>query len=145
MRLNESRRDALLRVGHARDSCTWWLHSRLDIISACVIFITVIFAVFGRDRLSAGDVALAINYSMRFTDVLGWFVRRVSFTEANIVAVERIEKYLNELEQERAHQLEGDDDLDSDWPKNGTIEFDQLSARYADGMPLVLNSVKGEF
>ena len=72
--------------------------------------------------------------------MLAWLVRRVSFTEANVVAVERIEKYLNELEQERAHHLSLDDQLNN-WPSRGKIEFDKLSARYAPGAPLVLNSV----
>ena len=72
--------------------------------------------------------------------MLAWLVRRVSFTEANVVAVERIEKYLNELEQERAHHLSLDDQV-KNWPSRGKIEFDKLSARYAPGAPLVLNSV----
>ena len=53
-RVNEARRDNLMRVSYARDSCTWWMHSRLDIISAVVLFMTVIFAVFGRDTLRNG-------------------------------------------------------------------------------------------
>ena len=73
--------------------------------------------------------------------MLGWFVRRVSFTEANVVAVERIEKYLNDLEQERDHHLALDEQLVG-WPSSGKIEFDSLSARYAENMPLVLNRVK---
>ena len=64
-RKNESLIDKFLRVQYCRESCTWWLHSRMDIISSVVVFGAIIFAVYGRHKLSVGDVALAINYSLR--------------------------------------------------------------------------------
>ena len=137
----------------------------MDIISSIVVFAAIIFAVYGRHKLSVGDVALAINYSLRYnenmiilgrrsrvrthrehifknlfrlTEILGWFVRRVSFTEANIVAVERIEKYLNEVEQEAPHEMFLDDSL-VDWPATGEIKFvfiRPLLAKHANGAEL---------
>ena len=65
LRKNEALRDNFLRVTFTRDHCAWWLHSRLDIISSIVVFVTVVFAVYGRGKISTGDVALAINYCLR--------------------------------------------------------------------------------
>ena len=61
--------------------------------------------------------------------------------EANIVSVERIEKYITDLAQEKPRTLPRDETLPSNWPARGSIEFKNFSARYRDELPLVMKDI----
>ncbi len=64
-----------------------------------------------------------------------------SEVETNIVAAERLKEY-SETKREAEWSLDSDDQVaGKEWPSDGRIEFDQVCARYREGLPLVLNEI----
>ena len=85
-----------------------WLQIRLETIGNTVIFFASLFAVLGRETLNPGLVGLSISYALQITIALNMFVRWTSEVEANIVAIERLQEYVeapqvNTLRNERAN------------------------------------------
>lgn len=75
---------------------TRWLTVRLEFIGGLIIFFAALFAVLGRDTISAENVGLSITYALQITAILNWVVRFTAEMETNIVANERMEEYSNE-------------------------------------------------
>ena len=46
-----------------------------------------------------------------------------------------------ELDQEKAHILETDENIDSKWPLKGAIELENYTARYRKELPIVVNDI----
>ncbi|CAG2200812.1 ABCC1 [Mytilus edulis] len=70
-----------------------WLAIRLEFVGNCIVFFACLFAVVGRDTLTAGIVGLSISYALNVTQTLNWLVRMTTELETNIVAVERVKEY----------------------------------------------------
>ena len=58
----------------------------------------------------------------------------------NMVSVERIDE-LRDLPSEAAFTNEYDNQVPIDWPQSGEIDFQHVSVRYRDGLPLSLNNL----
>ncbi|XP_052133282.1 multidrug resistance-associated protein 1-like [Frankliniella occidentalis] len=135
----ESRVDANQRCHFPVTVANQWLAVRTELVGNCVVFFASLFAVLGRGAISPGTVGLSVSYAMQITEELNWLVRFASFTENNIVAVERIRQY-EELPQEtpctkkRSH-------VDSAWPAEGAVEFREYAIRYREGLDLVLRGI----
>lgn len=127
--------------------------------------LTALFAVIGREHKVATTsdsktdrgayaalAGLAISMAMSITQSLNWSVRMASDLESQMIAVERIQNYA-EIEKEGARvsgALTAKDDVHSpmvemgklsQWPSVGRVEFRNVSMRYRDGLPLVLNRI----
>ena len=131
------------------NKCYWlsvigsrWLGLRLDFLGNFVIFLTAGLAVYDRDNLSAGDVGLTVSYAMSITQLLSWTVGIVSELETNVVSVERINEYCNNVEED---DWEKDTKPPADWPSKGVVEFEDYSTRYREGTPLVLKNLSVKF
>jgi len=64
----------------------------------------------------------------------------VAETETNIVAVERIKKYIN-MVQEPPWILAGDKSLPANWPDKGEIVFRGINLRYQESLEPVLKGI----
>ncbi|XP_034253299.1 multidrug resistance-associated protein 1-like isoform X3 [Thrips palmi] len=122
-----------------------WLAVRLEMVGNLIIFFAALFAVLGRESISAGLVGLSISYALQITQTLNWLVRMTSDVETNIVAVERIKEY-GETPQEAAWE-NTTTVVEANWPREGKVEFKDFEVRYREGLDLVLRginfSVKG--
>ncbi|XP_018907576.2 multidrug resistance-associated protein 1 isoform X5 [Bemisia tabaci] len=116
-----------------------WLAVRLESIGNLIILSAAIFAVLGRDTLSAGLVGLSISYALQMTQTLTWLVRMTSDVETNIVAVERIKEY-GETKQEAAWNIP-EKAPPSTWPEKGQVVFKDFKVRYREGLELVLKGI----
>ena len=58
----------------------------------------------------------------------------------NMISVERIEGF-RDLPSEAAFTNEYDQEVSPDWPQNGSIDVQDLSVRYRDGLPLSLRNL----
>jgi len=85
---------------------------------------------------------LSVSYALSVTQTLNWLVRMASEVETNIVAVERLKEY-SETQREANWEKESDDKLKT-WPAKAKIQFKNASARYREGLPLVLKNLSFE-
>ncbi|XP_069125383.1 multidrug resistance-associated protein 1-like [Argopecten irradians] len=116
-----------------------WLAIRLEFVANCIVFFAALFAVIGRNDLSAGLVGLSITYALNVTQTLNWLVRMTCELETNIVAVERVKEY-SETPTEAAWEIE-DKKPDPRWPDTGKVTFDNYGTRYREGLDLVLKGI----
>ncbi|CAH1794809.1 unnamed protein product, partial [Owenia fusiformis] len=116
-----------------------WLAIRLELVGNCIVLFAALFAVIGRDHLSAGIVGLSITYALNITQTLNWMVRMTSELETNIVAVERVKEY-SETPTE-ADWIVEDNRPSEAWPEQGVVEFTDYSTRYREGLDLVLKGI----
>ncbi|KAK5652526.1 hypothetical protein OQA88_10432 [Cercophora sp. LCS_1] len=139
---NEWRVDANLRAYFPSISANRWLALRLEFIGAVVILAAAGFSVISVSRgsgLTGGIVGLAMSYALSITTSLNWIVRQTVEVETNIVSVERVLEYAN-LPSEAPEIIHRNRPPVS-WPARGEVEFANYSARYREGLDLVLKNV----
>ena len=117
-----------------------WLSIRLELLGNVIVLFAALLAVLGRDSLEAGLVGLSLSYAMQITGHLNCFIKQTSQVESNMVSVERIKEYEDDLPQED-DWTKPEDPLQHEWPSQGHIQVDKLEMRYRDGLPLVLKGV----
>lgn len=115
-----------------------WLAIRLELTGNLIIFFSALLLVIYKDTLS-GDVAgFVLSNALNITQTLNWLVRMTSETETNIVAVERINEYIN-VENEAPWVT--DKRPPADWPSKGEIQFSNYQVRYRPELNLVLKGI----
>ena len=95
------------------------------------------------DDLDPGLTAMVITYSLQVTGYLQWLINTFTQLEIEMNSIERVKHY-SEIDTEAGYTAESEAELitaPSDWPRNGKIEFDRVSARYRPELPLVLENV----
>lgn len=140
---NEWRVDANLRAYFPSISANRWLAVRLEFIGGIVILAAAglsVIAVSNGAKLSAGWVGLAMSYAFTITTSLNWIVRQTVEVETNIVSVERVLEYAR-LPSE-APEIIHRNRPPASWPARGEVEFNNYSARYREGLDLVLKNIK---
>ncbi|KAL5604443.1 hypothetical protein BROUX41_002415 [Berkeleyomyces rouxiae] len=139
---NEWRVDANLRAFFPSISSNRWLAIRLEFIGALVILAAAgfsIISVTSGSELSSGMVGLAMAYALQIVTSLNWIVRQSVEVETNIVSVERVLEYAG-IKSE-APDIVPDHRPPAAWPAKGALEFNNYSARYRDGLDLVLKDI----
>lgn len=140
---NEWRVDSNLKAFFPSISANRWLAIRLEFIGAVVILAAAgfsIVSVTSHSGLTAGMVGLSMSYALQITSSLNWIVRQTVEVETNIVSVERVLEYAR-LPSE-APEINPRNRPPASWPANGTISFNNYSARYREGLDLVLKNIK---
>jgi ABC-type multidrug transport system fused ATPase/permease subunit len=140
---NEWRVDGNLRAYFPSISANRWLAVRLEFIGAVVILAAAGFAVIAvatGTELNSAMVGLAMSFALTITTSLNWIVRQTVEVETNIVSVERVLEYA-QLPSEAPEIIHRNRPPVS-WPSRGEVEFNNYSARYREGLDLVLKNVK---
>lgn len=119
-----------------------WLAVRLEFLGSIIIVSAAGFAIIavttGRD-LDEGMVGLAMSYALQITQSLNWIVRQTVEVETNIVSVERVLEYAR-LPSEAPEVLHRHRPPIS-WPASGSVNFNNYSTRYREGLDLVLKNI----
>ncbi|CAG2106013.1 unnamed protein product [Medioppia subpectinata] len=127
-----------------------WLAIRLEFLGNCLVFVTAIFAVYYRFKLSAGIAGLAMSYSLNITRCLTFLVDSMSNVETNIVSIERCLEYtetpiegsqLIPIVRFSAEWYNEETKPSPDWPERGEIKFNEYSTRYREGLDFVLKKI----
>lgn len=111
-----------------------WLTLRLESLGFIVVLVASLAAILSRGLISPGTAGLSVTYSLTITQVLSFLVRTYSDYENNVVSVERL------LEYTRTPVEPEDDEVPADpnWPSQGSVVFDDYSARYRPELDLVV-------
>jgi ATP-binding cassette subfamily C (CFTR/MRP) protein 1 len=119
-----------------------WLGIRMELLGSLVVLVSSVLVVCLNDvlRLEAGLVGLLIMWSSNFTITLNFMCDTFADTEAAITSIERVDA-MADLPSEKSMETAKDVALDESWPRTGSIDFDKVSLRYRDGLPLALNDL----
>ncbi|KAJ1887391.1 hypothetical protein LPJ66_009144, partial [Kickxella alabastrina] len=118
-----------------------WLAVRLEFLSAFIIFATamlgVISLLYGKG--DAGLVGLSVTYALQSTQQINWMLRMECDLENSMCDYVRIQEF-QELVSEAPEVIEDNRPAQS-WPEKGLVEFKGYSARYREGLDLVLRDL----
>ncbi|ORY46466.1 hypothetical protein BCR33DRAFT_753523 [Rhizoclosmatium globosum] len=103
-----------------------WLSIRLQLIGSALVLV-----------LSATLFGLCLTYSLTITQTLSMMVQQFTACELAMNSAERVEHYAYRVEVEN----DGQHKPPSNWPEKGTIEFKEVTMRYAPHLPVVLDTV----
>ncbi|XP_051002569.1 ATP-binding cassette sub-family C member 2 [Acomys russatus] len=115
-----------------------WLAIRLELVGNLVVFFSALLLVIYKKSLTGDTVGFVLSNALNITQTLNWLVRMTSEAETNIVAVERINEYIN-VENEAPWVIEKRPP--ADWPREGEIQFNNYQVRYRPELDLVLKGI----
>lgn len=123
-------------------SASQWLSFRLQMLSVVMITIVGITAVFQHiyGTANASLIGLALSYILSVTGLLNGLITSFTETEKEMVSVERAFQFQN-LDSEN---WTGSEQIESDWPQNPNLEFQNVCLRYKQDANLALNNVSFE-
>ena len=116
-----------------------WLSTRLELFGNLIVFFTSIYSVYSRGTLSPGHAGLAISNSLTITATLNLLIRAKTELETNIVSVERILEYSSGKQESNSN--ENNKKSPKDWPKQGSVEFVNYTAKYRENLDTVLKCI----
>ncbi|KAK0130214.1 hypothetical protein ONS96_014922 [Cadophora gregata f. sp. sojae] len=116
-----------------------WLTLVLDLIVAGVAILLVILAVFLRHKISPGLLGIALVQVTSLGQTLAALIMQWTTLETSLGAVARIKSFSEDTPSEL---LEGEDGApDSQWPAQGHLIFEGVSASYGSHTAPVLNNI----
>ncbi|KAJ8945829.1 hypothetical protein NQ318_008713 [Aromia moschata] len=136
---NEDNVDANIKAQFASQAAVRWLGLRLQFIGVAVVagvsFIAVIQHQY--DIADPGLIGLAISYALSVTGALSGVVNAFTETEREMIAVERVNQYIKEIQPESTHFVI---DPPFAWPSQGVISFNNVVLKYREHLA---PSIKG--
>uniref|UniRef100_A0A8C2ZSC9 ATP binding cassette subfamily C member 12 n=1 Tax=Cyclopterus lumpus TaxID=8103 RepID=A0A8C2ZSC9_CYCLU len=117
------------------NSGTRWLSFCLDSMASTMTLLVALFVVLSNDFISTSFKGLALSYTIQLTGMLQYTVRQATEVEARFSSVERLQEYITAPRQIKEAQVP------KDWPKSGTITFQDYTMRYRENTPIVLNGL----
>lgn len=117
-----------------------WLGIHLTLISSIFALIITILCVQSVFNINASSVGLLLSYILQITTQLVQLMRSVTRVENEMNSMERINEYAVNMVQEAPYQIT-ETTPNLEWPSKGEIQFENVSMRYRDGLPFVLNNL----
>lgn len=107
----------------------------------CSIYIIIIVFAFitVKESVPVGNAGLVITQCVLLASMLQWGFKQTTEIENLMTSVERIMEY-TDLEQEAALETKPENKPPIDWPKEGSVEFRNVSLSYhSSGAPVLRN------
>uniref|UniRef100_A0A8D0A648 ATP-binding cassette, sub-family C (CFTR/MRP), member 12 n=1 Tax=Sander lucioperca TaxID=283035 RepID=A0A8D0A648_SANLU len=120
------------------NSGTRWLSFWLDFMAATMSLLVSLFVVLSsNDLINPALKGLALSYTTQLTGMLQYVVRQSTEVEARFNSVERLQEYITPEAPRHIKEAQ----VPKDWPKSGTITFQDYKMRYRENTPIVLNGL----
>ncbi|TKR89661.1 hypothetical protein L596_013728 [Steinernema carpocapsae] len=128
-----------IRAQYAALASGQWLSVRLQMMGVLMVTVIAFTAVIQSEflQVDSGMVALAITYALTMTGLLNSLLSSFIDSEKELVSVERIADYIENIEDEEDNAA-GRDFSES---LRGEISFNCVSLRYGLGLPLALENL----
>ncbi|KAK5643745.1 hypothetical protein RI129_007590 [Pyrocoelia pectoralis] len=142
-RANEDYVESNMKVQFASQVAAQWLSLRLQFMGVAMVsgvgFIGVIQHQF--DVANPGLVGLAISYALSVTSLLSGVINSFTETEREMIAVERVSQYIEDIEPESTTSVI---DPPYAWPIQGVVSFNQVILKYREHLAPSLKGVTFE-
>ncbi|KDO25419.1 hypothetical protein SPRG_09361 [Saprolegnia parasitica CBS 223.65] len=128
-RLHQTKVNKNNETNFASDLAGQWFTFWIQMISACMLFVTTFSLLYLHEYLTAGLIGLVFNYALQITanlEGMPWS-RRSESPSTSI------------LSRKRPGNISGA--TSSAWPASGSLKFDNVSFRYKPNDPLVLKDL----
>ncbi|KAF9109322.1 Multidrug resistance-associated protein 1 [Mortierella sp. AM989] len=135
---NETRADTITNRFYAYNLDNRWLQIRLEALGSFTVFIAGVLSIWYAADLDPTLVGLALSYALNMVSFINFLVRCVNDVQNDLVSVERIDEY-SQLPVEAP--IETGARLPPNWPAEGRIVFKNYSARYREGLDLVIKDI----
>ena len=133
----QRRADLYTRAGRGFYNLNRWVTVRIDMLGALFAALLGAFLIYG-PRLPASTAGFALSQAISFSAMILWWIRMMNEMEVEGNSVERIEDYLK-IEQEPASTPRREPP--AAWPTSGEVILDNLSAKYSNDGPIVLDKL----
>ncbi|XP_043269152.1 ATP-binding cassette sub-family C member 10 [Venturia canescens] len=129
---NELFLEASQKTQFAAMAAGQWLSLRLQFIGVVLLAGVCVMAVVQHqiEVADSGLIGLAITYALSVTGLMSGVVNVFTETEREIIAVERVKQYLDNIPTE---SIDGDNPPYG-WPSQGVVEFRDVILKYRDGL-----------
>ena len=118
-----------------------WLQIRTQaIVGVAFTGVTAGLAVAFKGTTDPAVAGMAIKYSIEISRTLSFLVRSFTTAEMQAVSVERVHEYV-QLDSEASQMDAPPQEPPSHWPRDGRIEWVNVSLRYRKGLDPALNGV----
>ncbi|KAJ3115540.1 hypothetical protein HK100_001311 [Physocladia obscura] len=117
-----------------------WLSIRLQMIGSVLVLGAALLGIT-TSVLSPTLFGLCLTYSLTITQTLANMVQNFTQCEIAMNSAERVEHYAYRIETEFDN---GQQKPPQNWPEKGSIEFKDVTFRYAQKLPIVLDKVSFE-
>ncbi|KAL7069858.1 hypothetical protein ACQ4LE_010986 [Meloidogyne hapla] len=134
-RLDENTGALFLYYSAMRWQAVW-----LDLLVVLITFGVSLFIVLLTDQISPSETGMAIAFALQMSGIFQFAVRSQTELEAKLTAVERVTHYSKTIEVEPVEESELDSQSQN-WPKNGSIQFENVLLRYHPNSPPALNNI----
>ncbi|XP_011138357.1 multidrug resistance-associated protein 7 isoform X2 [Harpegnathos saltator] len=136
---NELLLEASQKTQFASVAASQWLALRLQFIGVTLLAGVSIMAVLQHQYNIAdpGLIGLAITYALSVTGLLSGVVNSFTETEREMIAVERMKQYLDNVPTENTMG----DNPPYAWPSQGVVEFREVILKYRDHLVPSLKEV----
>ncbi|KAF8930478.1 Canalicular multispecific organic anion transporter 2 [Dissophora ornata] len=150
---NASKSDKSANAYFAFTTADRWLNIRLEFLGAIIVLAASLLCVWKRDELGAGGAGLALSYALTVTFTITYLVKSLGSLQNQLVSVERIEEYCDKnpeapstIEEMVAtgNKTSARSIIEHGWPLDGRVSFKNYSARYREGMDLVIRNISFE-
>ncbi|KAF5774238.1 putative ABC-type xenobiotic transporter [Helianthus annuus] len=126
------------------DGASAWFGLRLDMLSALIFALLLIFLVSVPEGIIDPSTAgLAVTYGLHLNKLQAWVILKLSKLEIQFISVERIFQY-SSIPSEPPLVIDSNRP-DRFWPSQGKVDIHHLQVRYAPHMPLVLRGITCTF
>ncbi|KAF8967404.1 Canalicular multispecific organic anion transporter 2, partial [Entomortierella lignicola] len=135
---NETREDTIINRFYNYCLDNIWLQIRLESLGTFTMFIASALSVWYAAELDPSLVGLALSYALSMVNFVNYLVRTVCEVQNILVSVERVDEYSRKPIEA---PIETGARLPPNWPAQGRIVFKNYSARYREGLDLVVNDI----